>query len=58
MRSVPKEVDDEFINPNVHFRLGKTVTPDQGQEPGLELAACVVELQLVPDGKSKVFGLP
>jgi hypothetical protein len=58
MRSLPKEIDDELVNANVHFRLGKTVTPDQGQEPGLELAACVVDPQLVADRKSKVFGLP
>lgn len=57
MRSVPKEIHDELINANVHFRLGKTVTPDQGKEPGLELAACVVDLQLVAGRKSKLFGL-
>lgn len=58
MRSVPKEIHDEHTNANVHFRLGKTVTPDQSKEPGLELAACVVDLQLVASRKSKVFGLP
>lgn len=53
----PEEIHDELLDPNIHLRLRKAVTPDELEELGFEFAARVVRFQIDTDGKPQVFRL-
>lgn len=53
----PKEIDQEAIESNVHFRLGKAVATTQGEELRLQLTAGVVWCNAVVEGQAQVLGL-
>src|SRR5829696_1344856 len=53
----PEEVDSEAIHEDIHFRLGKAVTPSKGQEHPLQVRARSVRMEPIPDRQTKIFGL-